>query len=425
LTTGTITGNLISEDDGKIETKDETTVITGAVTVAGETTIKAANITGNVNVSKGTVSITTATGAIGGTLTVSGGDATIVSETAITGAVTVSKGKANITAKTTFGAGITVSDGEATVEAKGTGVEAGSATITGAVSVTGGKLTLTDGRATTASTVSAGTFIMNGGSIITTTGSALKVTGGTVTIQGASKLSTSASSSYALELEATNDINATIQGTAEVSVTTTATNAISVKGVTDKALNLNIDGTAVVKSEVGEAIVEGTSGAAAVINIKGGSVSTTAKSKDAIALTNGSTLNVSGGTIAGTASAVKVTKGSLNIASGSPVLSATDDVILIGTEAAAGDAKVTLSAADAKYTGANVLKDANSSNLPTLSISEGQFTGDVTSTKAEYFISGGHFKLCQNLRTNYIQYLKEGKKLQYNTKTEFYDVVAE
>jgi hypothetical protein len=266
---------------------------------------------------------------------------------------------------------------------------------------------------------------MNGGSIVTATGSALKVTGGTVTIQGASKLSTSASSSYALELEAENDINATIQSTAEVSVATTATNAISVKGVAEKVLNLNIDGTAVVKSEVGGAIVEGASGAAAVINIKGGSVSTTAISKDAIALTNGSTLNVSGGSIAGTASAVKVTKGELNIASGSPVLSATDDVILIGSVNAAGDAKVTLSAADAKYTGANVLKDDNSTNLPTLSISEGQFTGDVTSTKAEYFISGGHFKLCQNLRTNYIQYLKEGKKLQYNTKTEFYDVVAE
>jgi hypothetical protein len=406
LNSGNITGNIVVTTGGSVETKDATSTFGGAVTVsdaASSANIKAASV---------------------GAVTANNGTVTINSETTV-GAITVAAGTSNITAKTSAGA-VSVSGGEATVEAQAE-IKEGTTYSLGAISVTGGTLNLTNGTAVTESTVAAGTFNMNGGAINVTTGVALSATNGaTVNINGGAIANTSdTSANYALSLDGSAaKVTAKIQSGS----VTGNQEAICVKSEnatdTKKVVELTISGGKV-KSTAADAIVDNTG--ASTIAVSGGEISATTESKSAFNLTAGSTLTVTGGTISSTkATALSIKKGTLNITSGSPALTAATDVISIATLEAAGDAKVTLSAADAKYTGENVLKDANSADkLPTLSISGGQFTGDVTSTNAKRFIAGGSFKSCDNLRTNYIKFLQEGKKLQYNTTSGYYDVVAE
>jgi hypothetical protein len=400
-------GGTVNFSGAKISNASNTAI---EVTGTGSSfTLTSGNIDGNIKVTKGG-SVKTQN-----TATVFGG--TVEVEDAAS--------EANITAVSV--GDVTVKGGTVTVNATAT-IDGESTTYSlGKIDVQGGSLALTNGTSTTASTVSAGTFNMNGGAIVTTSGSALSVTGGTVTIQGASKLSTTASSANALNLDSSvANITATIQGTAEVSVASSATNAISVKNNAEKTLSLTIGGTAKVTSSTSDAIVEAASGTAATINIEGGTVSTTADDSNAIALTNGTELNVTGGAITGTKSAVDITKGTLNVPSGTPAFEAKGaDVILIETLTADGDAIVALEAAEATYEGANVLKFEGTNNLPSLSIAGGKFTGDVDVAGVEFFISGGSFKSCTNLRTNYMQYLEEGLKLQYSKSAGYYVVVEE
>jgi hypothetical protein len=343
----------------------------------------------------------------------------------------VAAGTSNITAKTSAGA-VSVSGGEATVDVQATvDISKEFTASLGKIEVTGGKLTLTDGTTSTASTVNKGTFIMNGGAIaLTATGQALGVSNGaTVTINGGTISQTyssaATSTDAALVLDALSD---KVTVTIEKGTITGAAEAIYLKSEntanTTKIATLNVKGGTITSTKL-DAIVDNTG--ASTIAVSGGEISATAAGKSAFNLTVGSTLTVTGGTISSAkATALSIKKGTLNITSGSPALTAATDVIVIASDmAAAGDAVVALEAGEATYKGENVLHYAGSTNEPTLSVKAGKFEGDVDVAVAKRFIAGGSFKSCDNLRTNYIKFLQEGKKLQYNTTSGYYDVVAE
>jgi hypothetical protein len=63
--------------------------------------------------------------------------------------------------------------------------------------------------------------------------------------------------------------------------------------------------------------------------------------------------------------------------------------------------------------------------IGTLSISKGNFVGDVVSDGGDQFISGGTFSKCSDLYDNQKKYLKEGRILSYDEPNERWEVVIE
>jgi hypothetical protein len=159
-----------------------------------------------------------------------------------------------------------------------------------------------------------------------------------------------------------------------------------------------------------------TATAASKINIKGGKIGaipaateggSDTYSATAITLSNGASVIVTAGEITGSTTAVSVVKGSLEVSgTGTPVL--TGATVISTVPATAGDAKVTLSAANAQYVSTNQFAlwnssattpssssfTAGSTPAATMSVKAGYFTGDVASDAAKYFITGGYFKNC-------------------------------
>jgi hypothetical protein len=154
--------------------------------------------------------------------------------------------------------------------------------------------------------------------------------------------------------------------------------------------------------------IEDASGADAntAVTITNGVVGS-ASEATAITLANGGKVTVEGGTITASTTAVSANKGTLIVTgSGSPVLTAGTVISALPTND--NDATVTLEAEKAQYVSTNAYALINSTaSSPTttsftagstkkakLSIKKGNFTGDVISDAATYFITGGNFRNC-------------------------------
>jgi hypothetical protein len=145
-----------------------------------------------------------------------------------------------------------------------------------------------------------------------------------------------------------------------------------------------------------------------------------------ISKTVAGSLAITGGTVQA-ATAVSVTAGTLTV-------SGTNEVKILGTSKAitASAGSVTLTNPNATYSvnsaTATLYSFEGSAALTALSIEDGNFNGNITANAANiHFISGGTFTNCDGLRdaTNQINYLQQGRKLQWNESAGYYTVVVE
>lgn len=316
--------------------------------------------------------------------------------------VSADNSTANITAKS-----ITNSKGSIEIS-NGGNVTLNAGNATAGVTLTGAesKFTMKNGTAVPSIDATAGTVIIEGGKVTATESTvALKLKdGATATIDteaGENKPEITSVSGAAISAAGSSSVtinNGTINSTSAAAITTDASTIV-----------IN-DGT--VTSEAKEAIVDAGS-SASTITINKGTISTTESSTgtDAIAITKGSKVTVKGGTITGTASAVSLTSGDLEVPTDAAEGTAFNGVKVISA-VPADDSNVTVNllGANATYTSSSVngewalynstVTAASSNSTATaakLKIKAGKFIGDIISDKGEYFIEGGYFKNCKNL----------------------------
>jgi hypothetical protein len=434
-------------------------VITGGVSVNASTAnIKAASISGTVDVEGTGATGTFNVGSIAGKVSAKAGTTSITATTSLAAVDITSTGNTTITSGGAIGA-VTVSAGSATLNATGAvasvTVSGGSAeltagSVTGALTATtGGKLILNNGAAKNV-IVSAGAaaatqseFKMVAGSItpdantaaIAVTGYAkVDIEGGTLTASG---------TAAALSLTSTaGAITANIKGNA---ILKAAQNVIALTGNATNKIDLTIEGNAdlqcTASSTYAAIAADATASNKTTININGGKFST--NFQDAISVANGSVLNITAGTFAGSKSAIKLAEGTLNVSEGAPTFTGAN---VIDATTATAATNITLKAADAKYTatgtytehttgyvllnyvakgGAGTDAADNNAKIGTVSISAGRFIGDVESVAKEFIEEGGKFSSCKNLEACKTDYLKEGRTLSRvrTTDDDYWEVV--
>jgi hypothetical protein len=145
-------------------------------------------------------------------------------------------------------------------------------------------------------------------------------------------------------------------------------------------------------------------------------------------------LTITGGTILA-ATAIDITNGSLAV-TGTGTVDIQGTTTVISATSTSNKANINLENANATYTAGDKVTGTagsgyvlyntdNTAVIGTLSISKGNFVGDVKSDKGEEFISGGTFSKCSNLYDNQKTYLKEGRILSYDEPNERWTVVIE
>jgi hypothetical protein len=397
----------------------------------------ASTITGGVSITASTASITAKEI---GALTVAGtGTGEVnVKATTVAGA-TVTDGTVKIAA-TTLGETVNVKGGDVEITADATTASETS------LKVEGGKLTLKGGKITGKADVSGtsatkvGTFVVEDGTISYGTTGAATITGtdhSVIEIKGGTIENTigSAATDVALSLASTNGIaKATISG--ESTKISSKKGAIVLTGVTSgdatKTPALTVNGGTITSSDASSAVITDATGPAD-ITINGGTIKNVTVSADmetvqgtGISKTVAGSLAITGGTVQA-ATAVSVTAGTLTV-------SGTNEVKILGTSKAitASAGSVTLTNPNATYSvnsaTATLYSFEGSAALTALSIEDGNFNGNITANAANiHFISGGTFTNCDGLRdaTNQINYLQQGRKLQWNESAGYYTVVVE
>jgi hypothetical protein len=397
----------------------------------------ASTITGSVSITASTASITAKEI---GALTVAGtGTGEVnVKATTVAGA-TVTDGTVKIAA-TTLGETVNVKGGDVEITADATTASETS------LKVEGGKLTLKGGKITGKADVSGtsatkvGTFVVEDGTISYGTTGAATITGtdhSVIEIKGGTIENTigSAATDVALSLASTNGIaKATISG--ESTKISSKKGAIVLTGVTSgdatKTPALTVNGGTITSSDASSAVITDATGPAD-ITINGGTIKNVTVSADmetvqgtGISKTVAGSLAITGGTVQA-ATAVSVTAGTLTV-------SGTNEVKILGTSKAitASAGSVTLTNPNATYSvnsaTATLYSFEGSAALTALSIEDGNFNGNITANAANiHFISGGTFTNCDGLRdaTNQINYLQQGRKLQWNESAGYYTVVVE
>jgi hypothetical protein len=394
-------GQSVLNVKGILNIKDSSDDETGSVTSALAADAIVIEENGILNLQSGTLTKTSSNAPVkvnGGKLNVIGGKIT----------TSVTSGKA---IDVVAGSAIVNIGGDAITksgEEKDTEEETIVCDVTGDIAVAGGA-----------------SFTLQAGNVdgtVSATGAADNTT--TVAISGG-KLIPTGESAKALDITASaGDVTVNISGAAEVSASDDVISLTGVNGGAKKA-TLNISGTAKVSATAASksAIVDETG--PATINIQGGTVSS---AKDAaISATAGSEITVTGGTIEGVSSAVSLTSGKLTVPA-----TATSDIELKGEKvisAVPTDAKgviLTLASDKAVYTGVaatagnkvytvyNTSGTSTAANAAVMTISAGEFHGDIISDAAEDFITGGNFYDAKNLYAQRDTYVVFGKTLYWN-----------
>jgi hypothetical protein len=398
----------------------------------------ASTITGGVSITASTASITAKEI---GALTVAGtGTGEVnVKATTVAGA-TVTDGTVKIAA-TTLGETVNVKGGDVEITADATTASETS------LKVEGGKLTLKggkiSGKAEVAGTdaTNVGTFVVEDGTISYGTTAAATITGtdhSVIEIKGGTIENTTgtADTDVALALKSTSGIaKATISG--ESTKISSKKGAIVLTGASDgdatKTPALTVNGGTITSSGASSAVITDGTGPAD-ITINGGTIKNVKVEEQketvqgtGISKTVAGSLAITGGTVQA-ATAVSTAAGTLTV-------SGTNEVKILGTSKAitAASGSVTLTNPNATYSVDSAVATKYSfqatAALDPLSIENGNFNGNITVAQNTniHFISGGTFTNCDGLRdaTNQINYLKQGRKLQWNETEGYYTVVVE